>query len=194
METEFWVLASLIVVFTTIPWLIFYFQKSSFLRKKIKYQSNEEEKINIIQSIDLAIESLVSDKKGATIILDDFDDVEKYVADFEYLDAYVSSSLIVNIFEGTYTPLHDGALIINNNRIKSAAAYISRLSSKKLPKKFGTRHRSALGLSEATNAIIIVLSEETQNIHFFYHGDYEKIERKEFFEKIYKIWIEQKEV
>jgi len=83
----------------------------------------------------------------------------------------VSAELITNIFEGTKTPLHDGAVVISGNRISKAAAYITKLSDKKLPKKYGTRHRSAIGIAEATNVISIVLSEETGAITVSHHGE-----------------------
>lgn len=173
----------------TIPWIVFF--GSRFWRKfrvRSKLGDYEEKKISIIQNINLSFDNLVIDKKGAIIIIDMNSNVYEYIADHEYINAEVSANLITSIFQSTNSPLHDGALVISDWKIKSASAYISKLSEKKVPKVFGTRHRSALGLSEVTNAIIITLSEETRNIHIFKKGKFEKINKKDFFDKIYKYW------
>jgi diadenylate cyclase len=71
--------------------------------------------------------------------------------------------------------LHDGAVIIDGGKVESAAVTITNISSQKLPKKFGTRHRSALGLSEEKDSIVVVLSEETQNVTIFKNGKYTQV-------------------
>ena len=76
------------------------------------------------------------------------------------LDALISSEIIINAFIPN-TPLHDGAMILKNFKIASAASYLPLSESAAIPKKYGTRHRAAIGLSEETDAITIVVSEET---------------------------------
>lgn len=187
MNWEFWVLFTLIILLSPVLWsIILWFYK--WISRSIKPKNKEEYKVNIIQNINLALDNLVEQKKGATIIIDDLNETINYIADQEYINSEISSNLMSSIFEATNSPLHDGAIIISENRIKSASAFISRLSNKKVPKLFGTRHRSALGISEVTKAIIIVLSEETQNIYIFFNGDYEKINKKNFFERLYEYW------
>jgi len=79
------------------------------------------------------------------------------------VDASISSPLLINIFEHN-TPLHDGAVIIRGNRVVSATCYLPLSASSSISKSFGTRHRAALGLSEVSDAIIIVVSEETGHV------------------------------
>lgn len=85
------------------------------------------------------------------------------------VDAKVSSALLENIFEDK-TPLHDGAVIIRDDRIVAATCYLPMSDSRTLNKKYGTRHRAALGLSEATDSFTIVVSEETGGISVAYGG------------------------
>lgn len=184
-----WLFFTLLTIMIFLPWVIQYFfvygkKLKFFNRKKTAY----EQKITIIQNINAALDNLIKYNKGATIIIDDLNESGNYIADSEFLDAEVSSNLIVSIFESINSPLHDGAIIISNGKIKFASAYISKLSNKPVPKIFGTRHRSALGLSEITKAVIIVLSEETKNIHIFYKGNFIKVNKKDFFEKIHEFW------
>ena len=84
------------------------------------------------------------------------------------IDAVVSSQLLINIFEKN-TPLHDGAVIIRGNRIVSATSYLP-LSSSRLDKNLGTRHRAGMGISEETDALTLIVSEETGFISYTYKG------------------------
>lgn len=151
--------------------------------------STEEEKISIIQEIQTAVDSLSSEGKGATIVIDVKNETNEYVTDSELIDSRITSNLMINIFEGSKTPLHDGAIIIKNNRIDRASAYITNLSVQPVPKRFGTRHRSALGLSEVTKAIIIVLSEETGKIKIFYNSKWEEVSQRDLFGRIVDLWV-----
>lgn len=149
----------------------------------------EEEKISTVKEIQVAIEALAIVRRGATIVIDTKNETSEYINYSEFLDSRITSNLLINIFWGSETPLHDGAAIIKNNRLDQASAFITNLSKQKVPKKFGTRHRSALGLSEVTKSIIIVLSEETQKIRIFYKSKWEETTQKELFEKILGIWV-----
>lgn len=128
-----------------------------------------------IQEITTAIMRLKKVKKGGTFIIKQNDKLEKMIVDAEEIDAKLSTDLLVNIFEGSTTPLHDGAVIINGSRIESAGAFITQLTKQKLPRKFGTRHRSALGLSEASDAVVITISEETGATTIFNNGELRQI-------------------
>ncbi len=187
MNWEFWVVIVIVILFSPIPWTFFlrYYKK---ILRNIKTKNKDENKVNIIQNINLTIDNLIELKKGATFIIDDLNETVNFIADEEYINSEINANLMTSIFEATNSPLHDGAIIISDNRIKSASAFISRLSNKKVPKIFGTRHRSALGISEVTKVIVIVLSEETRNIYIFFNGEYEKINKREFFEKLYEYW------
>ena len=89
------------------------------------------------------------------------------------IDSVVSSQLLINIFEKN-TPLHDGAIIITNNRISAATCFLPLSDSLELSKDLGMRHRAAIGVSEATDAIVVVVSEETGSISVVQNG---KIQR-----------------
>ncbi len=149
---------------------------------------SDEDKVQIINEIHSAIDTLSENEKGATIVIDVRGETQEYLNASVKLDSLVSSNLIINIFEGSKTPLHDGAIIIKNNRITNASAYITKLSEQEVPKKFGTRHRSALGLSEVTKAIIIVLSEETKAVKIFHNSKWEDISTSDLFNKIIELW------
>ncbi len=159
-----------VALLSVIPWIIIgYVWKAGKTRFTKTIQA--EEKILIAQEVTDAFTRLQKEGNGASIIIDLSNDVTPYLVDSQVLDAKISSNLIINIFEGHATPLHDGAMVISKGRIKFAAAYITKLSTKNISeRKMGTRHRSALGLSEHCNAIIVVLSEETGNITIFKKG------------------------
>ena len=97
---------------------------------------------------------------GALISIEKDAPLTGYIKTGIALDAKISSEIIINAFIPN-TPLHDGAMIIENFRIASAASYLPLSESPAIPKKYGTRHRAAIGLSEETDAITIVVSEET---------------------------------
>ncbi len=156
---------------------------------KRKGYASAEDKATIIQEIHQAIDALRENEKGATIVIDTRDEAKEYITTSEFIDSKVTANLMINIFEGSKTPLHDGAIIIRDNRIKNASAYITKLSEQDVPKKFGTRHRSALGLSEVTKAIIIVLSEETGTVKIFHNSKWEDISSKDLFSRIVELWV-----
>lgn len=100
---------------------------------------------------------------GALISIEMEAPLSEYIKTGISLDAVISSEIIINAFIPN-TPLHDGAMIISNFSIASAASYLPLSESAAIPKKYGTRHRAAIGLSEETDAITIVVSEETGDI------------------------------
>lgn len=104
-------------------------------------------------------------KTGALIVIENKVGLEEYVRTGITLDSVVSRQLINNIFEKN-TPLHDGAIIIRGDRIEAATCYLPLSSSFYINKDLGTRHRSALGLSEVSDALVIVVSEETGSISY----------------------------
>ena len=97
---------------------------------------------------------------GALISIEQDSSLSEYIKTGTILDARISSEIIINAFIPN-TPLHDGAMIISDLTIASAASYLPLSESAAIPKKYGTRHRAAIGLSEDTDAITIVVSEET---------------------------------
>ena len=89
------------------------------------------------------------------------------------IDGVVSSQLLINIFEHN-TPLHDGAVIIRGDRITSATCYLPLSDNMELGKELGTRHRAGVGVSEITDSLTIIVSEETGKISVAYMGELER--------------------
>lgn len=105
---------------------------------------------------------------GALIVIEQNTPLQEYERTGIDIDAIVTSQLLINIFEKN-TPLHDGAVIISGNRVVSATCYLP-LSENKLDKKLGTRHRAGVGISEVTDSLTIIVSEETGQISVAYRG------------------------
>ena len=123
-----------------------------------------------IDEICKAVEAMSAVKTGALMVFER--DVP--LSDFEdkaiFLNADVSSALIINSFEKN-TPLHDGAMIIKGNKISSATCYLPLSDNPKINKKFGTRHRAAIGASEKADCFVITVSEETGKISWIMDGE-----------------------
>lgn len=117
--------------------------------------SEETVKEIVAASIDMS-----KAKTGALIVIEKNVALGEYEATGISVDAAVSKQLLVNIFEKN-TPLHDGAVIIRNNRVLAATCYLPLTQSMDLNKELGTRHRAAIGLSEVSDSITIIVSEET---------------------------------
>lgn len=109
-------------------------------------------------------------KTGALIVIEQKVSLKDYERTGIDIDALVSSQLLINIFEHN-TPLHDGAVIISGNRIVSATCYLPLTDNLGLSKDLGTRHRAGLGISEVTDSLTIIVSEETGKISAAYEGE-----------------------
>ena len=105
---------------------------------------------------------------GALIVIEQNSPLQEYARTGIDVDALVTSQLLINIFEKN-TPLHDGAVIIKNNRVVSATCYLP-LSENRMDKNLGTRHRAGVGISEVTDSLTIIVSEETGEISLAYRG------------------------
>lgn len=112
-------------------------------------------------------------KTGALIVIEQNQSLSEYERTGIDVDGIVTSQLLINIFEKN-TPLHDGAVIIRGNRITSATCYLPLSDNMQLSKELGTRHRAGVGISEATDSLTVIVSEETGKISVAYDG---KIER-----------------
>ena len=112
-------------------------------------------------------------RTGALIVIE----CKQPLGDFERtgieVDGLVTSQLLINIFEHN-TPLHDGAVIIRGNRVTSATCYLPLSDNMSLDKNLGTRHRAGVGISEVTDAVTIIVSEETGKISVAYKGSLER--------------------
>lgn len=124
-------------------------------------QGAEEEKM--VKALDQAIRYMSKRRIGALITIQMNTGLEDYIETGIKLDADITGALLINIFIPN-TPLHDGAVIIKDNKIAVAAAYLPLSESNLIPKALGTRHRAAVGISEVTDALTIVVSEETGGV------------------------------
>lgn len=122
-----------------------------------------------ITEIVAATENLSSTKTGALIVIERDTKLGDVIKTGTPLDAEVSSSLLENIFFPN-TPLHDGAVIVRGDRIHTAGCFLPLTSNSNLSRDLGTRHRAALGISEASDAIVVVVSEETGKISIAING------------------------
>ena len=107
-------------------------------------------------------------RTGALIVIEQTSPLHEYARTGIDMDALVTSQLLVNIFEKT-TPLHDGAVIIRKNRVVAATCYLP-LSENRMAKNLRTRHRAGVGISEVTDSLTIIISEETGEISLAYRG------------------------
>ena len=108
-------------------------------------------------------------KTGALIVVEQNQSLSEYERNGIEVDGIVTSQLIINIFEKN-TPLHDGAVIVRGNRITSATCYLPLSDNMALSKELGTRHRAGVGISEATDSMTVIVSEETGKISVAYEG------------------------
>lgn len=126
-------------------------------------RKENEAEIRLVDALDQAIQYMSKRRIGALITVQMNTGLDDYIETGIPLDADVSGALLINIFIPN-TPLHDGAVIIKDNRIAVAAAYLPLSESNLIPKELGTRHRAAVGISEVTDALTIVVSEETGGV------------------------------
>ncbi len=132
-------------------------------------QLREEELDYLLKQVGIAAESLSRDKIGALIAIEKHDPLSAFAESGVSIDAKVSSEIIQAIFTPN-NPLHDGGMIIQDARISSAGCFFPLAQSHDLNRIFGTRHRAAIGLSEETDALIVIVSEERRDISLVYRG------------------------
>ena len=141
-----------------------------FISKMFKHKTNVEEEKRWIMPIVYACMSMAKSKTGALIVVQRQLSLEDYERTGDVIDANINTRLIENIFFKN-SPLHDGAMIIDGNKVKSAGCILPVSHDTSLPRYLGLRHRSALGIAQATDAVAIVVSEETGHISYAYKGE-----------------------
>lgn len=112
-------------------------------------------------------------RTGALIVMEKDESLTDYERTGIEVDGVVTSQLLINIFEHN-TPLHDGAVIVRGDRVTSATCYLPLSDNMRLSKELGTRHRAGVGISEVTDSLTIIVSEETGKISVAYRGDLER--------------------
>jgi diadenylate cyclase len=124
-----------------------------------KFEGSE----SVINEIVEAVYEMSEVKTGALIVIEQHERLDEYEGTGISIGAYVSRQMLVNIFEHN-TPLHDGAVIIRDRRIVAATCYLPLSDNMTLSKELGTRHRAGVGISEVSDAVVIIVSEENGKV------------------------------
>ena len=152
-----------------------------------KRNMNERFSNKSIKDIVSALEVLSKSKTGALMLLEQDNSLVDYEKTGISLNADISKELLISIFEDK-TPLHDGAIILRNNKIIAATCYLPLSKNLDVNKSLGTRHRAALGASEITDSLTLIVSEETGNISIAKSGELIHNVNKEFlWEELIKV-------
>jgi uncharacterized protein (TIGR00159 family) len=141
---------------------------SAFVGKGYPWSKAFGAEYNIKPVVDAAY-ALSSTRNGALIVFAKSSELKFYAETGDLLEANINKRLLISIF-GKTSPLHDGAVIIANGRIKAARCILPVSDNHELPAHFGLRHRSALGIAEMTDAVVLIVSEETGQISLAHNG------------------------
>lgn len=142
--------------------------RSRFFSKGLTDRQNDDPS-KVIEEIIKAVQMLSKDKTGALIVIERNTGLGEVIDTGIKMDAIVSGELLLNIFIPN-TPLHDGAMIIRDNRIKASGCFLPLTENPNLSKQLGTRHRAALGITESSDAVTVIVSEETGIISMAVEG------------------------
>ncbi|MEG0258403.1 MAG: diadenylate cyclase CdaA [Lysinibacillus sp.] len=161
-------------------------------RGKLFQRSNsqeEEEQTRLIEAMKKSVSYMAKRRIGALISIEKETGLNEYIETGIGLNAEITSELLINIFIPN-TPLHDGAVIMQKDKVTAAACYLPLSESPFISKELGTRHRAALGLSEVTDAVTIIVSEETGAISLALNGNlHRSLTLEEFGTLLRKMWF-----
>ena len=139
-----------------------------------------------IKAYEKSFDYMSERKIGALIVIEQSQTLEEYISTGIKLDADITSELLINIFIPN-TPLHDGAVIIQGDKIAVTSGYLPLTENSKISKEFGTRHRAAIGISEVSDAITLIVSEETGGLSITKNGEfYSDLSKSEFHDFLIK--------
>lgn len=170
-----WGVLAIIIIFQ--PEIRTLLEKMGQTKLTIHKEMSNDEKERLMDELVSAITTLAREQTGALITFERSQSLIDYINTGTKVNADIKSELFLTIFwEGT--PLHDGATIIQGDRVACAAAFYPP-TNKELSPKYGARHRAAIGISEITDSLTVVVSEETGTISFAVNGELKKIPTKE---------------
>ena len=176
-QTVSWILTNILPYFVFVIVVIFqseirralaHFGQAPFFGGFSKLNRHE-----LYDEIVLAVNTLASNQTGALIVIERDIGLKTYIESGIAIDAALSYDLLVSVFNPA-VPLHDGAVIVQNGRIAAAACFLPLTVKPRLSKELGTRHRAAIGVTEETDAVAIIVSEETASISFAHDGEIER--------------------
>jgi len=183
MSTILWIANKLFTIAATVIVVVFQPElrkaleqlgRKNFLSSVISFENGSD--INgrfsdkTIQEIMRACSEMAKVKTGALIVIEQNNSLMDVERTGITVDAVVSSQLLINIFEHN-TPLHDGAVVVRGDRITAATCYLPLSDNLSLSKELGTRHRAGVGISEVTDSLTVIVSEETGRISIAYEGE-----------------------
>lgn len=158
------------------------FSRSSNLKE-------EQEQDRLIQAMSKSVGYMAKRRIGALVSIEKDTGLTDYIETGIPMNSEISSELMINIFIPN-TPLHDGAVIVQKNKIAAAACYLPLSENPFISKELGTRHRAAIGISEVTDAITIIVSEETGGISLTVNGDIHRdLSLEEFEMRLRRAWF-----
>lgn len=132
-------------------------------------KEQDKASLGYIRPIIEACRSMQGSRTGALIVFAKYFDEQYFQNSGETLNAAISKRLLESIFQ-KYSPLHDGAVVVSDGRIKSASSILPLTDNEKLPAQFGLRHRAGIGISEMSDAVAVIISEETGEISYAKQG------------------------
>ncbi|MGD9579829.1 MAG: diadenylate cyclase CdaA [Vampirovibrionia bacterium] len=164
------VLVGLVVIFQPeLRRILGYLGQTGVFSRNIFSFDSEDDIKNLVNSLCEAVKHLSKKHVGALIVLEESPSAEAFLEVGTPVNADVSTELILTIFHPN-TPLHDGAIVINGTKIIAAGVLLPLTEDPKLSWQYGTRHRAAIGMSELSNSLCIVVSEETGEVSMAKHG------------------------
>ncbi len=151
--------------------------------------NEESERNRLVEAMVKSVSYMAKRRIGALISIERETGLSEYIETGISMNSDITSELLINLFIPN-TPLHDGAVIIQRNRIAAAACYLPLSESPFISKELGTRHRAALGISEVTDAITVIVSEETGAISLTANGDlHRNLSLEDFEAKLRRVWF-----
>lgn len=133
------------------------------------FHSNSESQLEMVDEVARASSKLAKDKLGALIVIECETGLKNFVDTGSKIDARVRAEILYSIFL-MKSPLHDGAVVINGDRLAAAGCFLPLSKNPDLDPQFGTRHRAAIGLTEETDAVVVLVSEEANAVHLVQSG------------------------
>lgn len=161
------------------------------LGSKFVHANNTNSNNDFLSEIVETVVIMSKSKTGGLIVLEKEMGLKNYAETGTRIDGLITQELILSIFQ-TKSPIHDGAIIIKSERIHSAGCVLP-ISSDVQDKHLGTRHRAGIGLSTITDAVVIIISEETGGISISYEGKISFVEREEVLKKLTQCYVGKSE-
>ena len=163
------VLAAIILFSQEIRKFLVILGKTTFRQDGLIWRRREPKEAMNITAIMEAVKSLSASNTGALIVFSRSTELKFYADSGDLLEAFISKRILMSIFN-KHSPLHDGAVIIFKGKIKAARCILPVSERDNIPAKFGMRHRAALGMSEATDTLTLIVSEETGQLSLARNG------------------------